>query len=97
MERPKHPQAKLFVQRKLFDALHSFRTLEARIAALSTEKQRGDAFEVFAEAYFAMQRIAAAKHIWPEKMLTPSLRARLMLHSTDVGADGVIETIAGKY
>ena len=97
MERPKHPQAKLFVQKKLFDALHSFRSLEARIAALSPEKTRGDAFEVFAEAYFATQRIEAAKHIWPEKMLTPSLRSRLKLHSTDVGADGVIETIGGKY
>ena len=97
MNRPKHPKAQQFVGQKLFDEISCFRDLETRIEHLPTEQQRGDAFEVFAEAYFATQRIVAAKHVWPDKRISPSLRARLKLHSRDVGADGVIETVAGKY
>ena len=97
MNRPKHPHASLFVRQKLFDGICCFRDLEAKIEKLSPEKTRGDAFEVFAEAYFATQRIEAAKHIWPDKKLTPSLRAKLKLYKSDVGADGVIETVSGKY
>jgi hypothetical protein len=37
----------------LFDGLDSFTELEVRIAALPTHQDRGDAFEVFAEAYLA--------------------------------------------
>ncbi len=97
MDRPKHPKAQQFVGQKLFDEIVCFRDLETRIEHLPTEQQRGDAFEVFAEAYFATQRIEAAKHVWPDKKISPSLRAKLKLHSRDVGADGVIETVAGKY
>ncbi len=97
MNRPRHPKAQQFVGQKLFDGLVCFRDLETRIEHLPTEQQRGDAFEVFAEAYFATQRIVAARHVWPDKRISPSLRAKLKLHSRDVGADGVIETVAGKY
>ena len=97
MNRPKHPKAQQFVGQKLFDEISCFRDLETRIEHLPTEQQRGDAFEVFAEAYFVTQRIEKAKHVWPDKKISPSLRAKLKLHSRDVGADGVIETVAGKY
>jgi hypothetical protein len=40
-----------FVHSQLFAGLTSFAPLETRIAALPEEKARGDAFEVFAEAY----------------------------------------------
>jgi hypothetical protein len=36
--------------RHLFEGIEGFADLEARIAALPTERDRGDAFEVFAEA-----------------------------------------------
>lgn len=39
----------IFVARNLFDRLEGFADLETRIAALPTERDRGDAFEVFAE------------------------------------------------
>jgi uncharacterized small protein (DUF1192 family) len=51
MPKAKHFKAAAFVHSKLFAGLTSFAQLETRIAALPDEKARGDAFEVFAEAY----------------------------------------------
>src|SRR5258708_1809860 len=96
MEVAKHPAARTLVQRQLFEGLTEFRELETRITALPTEQERGDAFEVFAEAYLATQPVTQAKEVWPDKVIPPSLRKRLFLHSTDVGADGVIETQTGQ-
>ncbi len=92
----KHLAARSLIQQRLFDGLTEFRELEARITALESERERGDAFEVFAEAYLATQPVTQAKEVWPEKVIPPSLRKRLSLHSTDVGADGVIETQTGQ-
>ncbi len=61
MDRPRHPKRRSFIQQKLFENLTSFNELESRISALPTELERGDAFEVFAEAYLATQAIAQAK------------------------------------
>lgn len=58
---PRHPKATQSLKSKLSDGLWGFTELEARIAALPTEKDRGDPFEVFAEAYFATQ---SAPNIW---------------------------------
>src|SRR5439155_6569970 len=74
-----------------------FSELERRIEALTDEKQKGDAFEVFAETYLATQRVEMAKHVWPDKLIPPSIRKRLRLSARDVGADGVIETAPGKH
>ena len=49
------------MQRGLFDGLKNFRELEARIGALATAQGRGEAFEVFAEAYLAWARETS----WP--------------------------------
>jgi uncharacterized small protein (DUF1192 family) len=51
MPKAKHFKAAAFVNSQLFAGLTSFAQLETRIAALPDEKARGDAFEVFAEAY----------------------------------------------
>jgi uncharacterized small protein (DUF1192 family) len=51
MPKAKHFKAAAFVHSQLFASLTSFAQLETRIAALPNEKARGDAFEVFAEAY----------------------------------------------
>ena len=49
--RPKHPAAARFVRDGLFEGLTSFAELEQRISTVpETNKERGDAFEVFAEA-----------------------------------------------
>jgi superfamily II DNA or RNA helicase len=81
----------------LFHHLNCFRELEAKIAALTTEKERGDAFEVFAEAYFATQPVEKAKQVLPFTAIPPSLRQKLGLHSKDVGVDGIVETFTGTY
>jgi len=46
----RHPKAPSFVRQNLLADVTSFAELETRIAALSDEQARGDAFEVFAEA-----------------------------------------------
>jgi predicted helicase len=93
----KHWQTTQFRNSGLFSGIKSFTELERRIEALTDEKQKGDAFEVFAEAYLATQRVEMAKHVWPDKMIPPSLRKKLRLFVRDVGADGVIEMVSGKH
>ena len=65
MATARHPKATYFVQRNLFSGLTTFAELERRIAALPEEKDRGDAFEVFAEAYLVTQRKYDAAQVWP--------------------------------
>ena len=60
---PRHAAAKTYVRSGLFDGLTEFVQLETRIRSLPSEKGRGDAFEVFAEAFFATQRIAQSTKI----------------------------------
>ena len=79
----------------LFSDLLSFKELENRIANLP-EAERGDAFEVFAEAYFKTQSIHQVEEIWPEKSLQQSLRELLNIPS-DAGVDGVFKTSSGHY
>lgn len=81
---PKHPKATHFLKSKLFDGLSGFTELEARIRALPTEKERGDAFEVFAEAYFTTQKTAQAKEVWPFDHVPIGVKRRLAL---DTGRD----------
>jgi len=94
-ERPKHSRASATVRAGLFNGVVSFKQLEHRIAALPTEQERGAAFEVFAEGYFATQPIEKAKNVWPGERIPQELRRRLYLHSRDVGVDGLIETVSG--
>jgi len=58
---PKHSKATAFVKQGLFKNLQSFREFESRNVALPTTKDRGDAFEVFAEAYLATKPIDQAQ------------------------------------
>ena len=65
----KHSQFVKFTAAGIFNGLKIFRELEARISALPLEKERGDAFEVFAEAYLATQPICQAKEVWPQNRI----------------------------
>ena len=47
----RHSRAPHFCASDLFSGLTNFAKLEQRIADLPTRQERGDAFEVFAEAY----------------------------------------------
>src|SRR5438445_1354076 len=97
MMSPTHPKTRSYFQRGLFDGLTSFRELEGRISGLATKGGRGDAFEVFAEAYLATVAIEKAKHLWPGTSIPHSLRKRLALTIGDKGVDGVFETQFGNY
>ena len=55
---PKHPRTRCFVAQGLFYGLDGFADIQARIATLPTEQERGDAFEVFTEAYLGGRRIS---------------------------------------
>ncbi len=92
----KHLRSKKFADSDIFHDLHTFNELERRISKLP-EHERGDAFEVFAEAYFATQKLSQAAEVWPEKAIPSSLRNSLGLTSRDMGVDGLIRTKEDHY
>src|SRR5947208_3200325 len=94
---PTHPKTRSCFQRGLFDGLTSFRELERRISGLGTKGERGDAFEVFAEAYLATVAVEKAKHVWSGASVPHSLRKRLALTIGDKGVDGIFETQLGEH
>lgn len=94
---PQHPQAALFAKKGLFKGLNSFQELEERISQIEEDKAKGDAFEVFVEAYLATQRKHEAQTIWPNKAAPLDLLERLGLTSSDYGVDGLYLTPVGQY
>ena len=79
MTSPTHPKSPSYLQRGIFDGLKNFRELEARISALATAQERGDAFEVFAEAYSdhaASVRFNSA--FWAARIFSTSGRVKPM-------------------
>jgi superfamily II DNA or RNA helicase len=95
---PKHSSARRFLTSGLFDDLESFEGLESRISLLPTGKDRGDAFEVFAEAYVATQKICQALNVWPFESLPLVQRNALGLDTlVDMGVDGVYESHSGEF
>jgi predicted helicase len=74
--------------------LNNFAELEAQIVALPSARDRGNAFEVFAEAWLATQVIPQAREVWPGNTLPLSLQDSLRLPLNDMGVDGVFESEA---
>ena len=92
--RPRHPRASHFARTGLFEGLTRFSDLERRIVSLPTDKGRGDAFEVFAEAYLAIQKQSRAEEVWPFAALPEKLKQTLIPGpSREEGADGVSPAI----
>lgn len=91
-----HPKATAFVKHGLFANLTSFADLEERIAALPDKQSRGDAFEVFAEAYLVTQR-RDTKQVWPLNAVPTSVLQKLGLGIKDYGVDGVFRTQLGQF
>lgn len=75
----------------------SFAELEKRVAALPDEQSRGDAFEVFAEAYLATQRKHDAVNVWPLTAVPSQILHTLGLATKDYGVDGVFEALLGNF
>lgn len=93
----KHPATRYFMASKLFDGLNTFAEFEARITALPNNKERGDAFEVFAEAYLATQKINKAHEVWPFESIPREQRRLLALDTgRDMGVDGTYQTHGGE-
>ena len=90
-QKPKHPKAGLYLQYKLFHGILRFAELEQRIANLPTKQERGDAFEVFTEAYLATQRLYQVKTVWSFSRLPLAIKERFALGQSDVGVDGVLK------
>ena len=61
---PRHHQATTYARSGLFKGLSAFSDLERRIEQLPTEKERGDAFEVFVEAYLSTDEMVQAAEVW---------------------------------
>lgn len=95
MTKARHPKAAAFVRQNLFAGLTSFEDLESRIAGLPDAQSRGDAFEVFAEAYLATQRKHDAATVWPLASAPTQTLQRLGLATQDYGIDGVFQTLLG--
>lgn len=93
----RHSSTSRLLNTGLFASLNAFAELEARISALDTNKERGDAFEIFAEAYLATQKIALAREVWPFEAIPLNQRRRLSLDTgRDMGVDGIYETTDGE-
>ena len=63
---------------------------------LPTEKERGDAFEVFVEAYLSIDEVAQADEAWVVGKVPSELRRKLNLPASDYGYDGVFRTRLGE-
>lgn len=97
MPQAQHPKAASFVRQNLFAGVTTFAELESRIVALPTEQDRGDAFEVFAEAYLATQRKHDAANVWPLTAVPTQILQTLGLAAKDYGVDGVFKTLLGHF
>lgn len=95
MPKAQHPKAASFVRQNLFVDVTTFAELEARVAALPDERSRGDAFEVFAEAYLATQRKHDAAIVWPLASVPTHVLQTLGIGQQDYGVDGVFQTLFG--
>ncbi|MSU62652.1 MAG: hypothetical protein EXS31_09675 [Pedosphaera sp.] len=97
MPKAQHPKAASFVRQNLFAGVTTFAELETRVATLPDEQSRGDAFEVFAEAYLATQRKHDAANVWPLTAVPTQILQTLGLATKDYGVDGVFKTLLGNF
>ena len=92
----RHHQATTYARSGLFKGLSAFSELERRIEQLPTEKERGDAFEVFVEAHLNTDETAQADEVWVTANVPQEIRHALNLPSSDYGYDGVFRTRLGE-
>ena len=92
----RHHQATTYARSGLFKGLNTFSELERRIEQLPTEKERGDAFEVFVEAHLNTDETAQADEVWVTAKVPPEIRLKLNLPASDYGYDGVFRTRLGE-
>ena len=92
-----HKKTKYFLHQGLFDAITSFEEFEGRIESLDSKQDKGDAFEVFAQAYLATLKIVQAKAVWAFDDIPQQIMSNLSIDThIDMGVDGVFEMNTGE-
>jgi len=77
----------------LIENVNTWDKLEKRIAALTSEQQRGHAFEEFCHAFFLLDPVFKFKKVYRQNEIPPSIRERLGYPGIqDIGIDGVAIT-----
>ena len=75
----------------------SWADIEARIAGLPSEQDRGEAFEKFCKAFFILDPVFQFKEVYRHNEIPCSLRQRLGYPGTqDIGIDGLCVTLEDK-
>ena len=92
---PHHYRASHWINRGVFDGLCSFNELEYRIDNVAEEKDRGDIFEIFIEAYLATQAITQHVKHWVVGNIPVDMREQFNLPNDGTGIDGIYETRDG--
>ena len=95
--KPVHQKAKKNYDSGIFFNLNSFAELEQRISLIESDKDKGDVFEVFAEGYFATQRIYDVKALWPSNTAQLETITKLGLTENDFGVDGIYQSHLNHY
>jgi superfamily II DNA or RNA helicase len=80
---------------QIFTGVSDFASIERRIAALPEEKQRGDAFEAFVNAFLRTMPIWQVEELWPVGQIPLSVRRRLNLPDDTASVDGAFRTTTG--
>ncbi|GAA6173429.1 hypothetical protein NBRC116592_30990 [Colwellia sp. KU-HH00111] len=98
MDLPKHIKSTKYYSKGLFEGLNSFKELELRIQKISIAKDKGDSFEVFAEAYIATEPTLQAEEVWSFENIPLKIKNLLNINtSNDKGIDGVYLNKLGQY
>ncbi|MCH2498582.1 MAG: hypothetical protein MK104_16400 [Erythrobacter sp.] len=86
-----HYKAASWVGKGVFDSLASFSEFESRVNDIFEEKNRGDVFEIFIEAYLATQTITQHVKHWVVGGIPVDMRERFNLPKDGTGIDGIYE------
>ena len=84
VNRPKHRAAARY--KHVVKGAHTFREVEARIEQIEEEKSKGDAFEVFSEAYVATQLQTEYQEFWPWGTVPLPVRRAVYMGNPDKGS-----------
>ncbi len=95
---PKHAKTGYFLKQGILDDVKTFAEVEKRISRIPVDKERGDAFEVFAEAYLVTQPAMQARQVWPFEKIPPATKRKFGLDvPMDIGVDGLIQTTGDEH
>ena len=87
-----HYKAAYWVGQGVFDSLASFSEFESRVNDIFEEKNRGDVFEIFIEAYLATQAITQHVKHWVVGGIPVDMRDRFNLPRDTSACRGSLQT-----